>query len=41
MYTGGIDYRKNIEGLIRAFSLLPESIRRSHQLAIVLFYPIS
>ena len=35
MYTGGIDYRKNIEGLIRAFSLLPESIRRSHQLAIV------
>ncbi|PSR17070.1 glycosyl transferase family 1 [filamentous cyanobacterium CCP3] len=35
MYTGGIDYRKNIEGLIRAFSLLPEDIKKSHQLAIV------
>jgi glycosyltransferase involved in cell wall biosynthesis len=35
MYTGGTDYRKNIEGLIRAFALLPEPLRRSHQLAIV------
>jgi len=35
MYTGGIDFRKNIEGLIRAFALLPEDIRRAHQLAIV------
>lgn len=35
MYTGGIDHRKNIDGLIRAFSELPESLRRNHQLAIV------
>jgi glycosyltransferase involved in cell wall biosynthesis len=35
MYTGGIDYRKNIEGLIRAYSLLAASIRAKHQLAIV------
>jgi glycosyltransferase involved in cell wall biosynthesis len=35
MYTGGIDYRKNIEGLIRAYALLPKSLRENHQLAIV------
>ena len=35
MYTGGIDHRKNIEGLIAAFALLPEDLRMSHQLAIV------
>ncbi|MDQ2823295.1 MAG: glycosyltransferase [Pseudomonadota bacterium] len=35
MYTGGIDHRKNIEGLIRAYALLPAAIRASHQLAIV------
>ena len=35
MYTGGIDHRKNIEGLIAAFALLPEALRKSHQLAIV------
>jgi len=35
MYTGGIDHRKNIEGLIRAFALLPEGMRKGHQLAIV------
>jgi glycosyltransferase involved in cell wall biosynthesis len=35
MYTGGIDHRKNIEGLIRAFALLPDAMRNSHQLAIV------
>jgi len=35
MYTGGIDHRKNIEGLIRAFALMPASRRASHQLAIV------
>jgi len=35
MYTGGIDLRKNIEGLIRAFALLPGALRSSHQLAIV------
>lgn len=35
MYTGGIDFRKNIETLIRAYSSLPRSLRRRHQLAIV------
>ena len=35
MYTGGIDHRKNIEGLIRAYAMLPVSLRREHQLAIV------
>ncbi|ATX62804.1 glycosyltransferase [Yersinia hibernica] len=35
LYTGGIDHRKNIEGLIRAFSLLPFDIRKGYQLAIV------
>lgn len=35
MYTGGIDHRKNIEGLIRAFSILPPALRKNHQLAIV------
>ena len=35
MYTGGIDYRKNIEGLIRAYARLPKEVRSQHQLAIV------
>lgn len=35
MYTGGIDHRKNIDGLISAFSNLPQDIRNDHQLAIV------
>lgn len=35
MYTGGIDTRKNIEGLIHAYARLPDTIRYSHQLAIV------
>ncbi|CAN7213031.1 glycosyltransferase [Variovorax paradoxus] len=35
MYTGGIDHRKNIEGLVRAFALLPAILRAQHQLAIV------
>lgn len=35
MYTGGIDYRKNIEGLIDAFARLPEALRKQYQLAIV------
>nr|WP_306824191.1 glycosyltransferase [Acidithiobacillus ferrooxidans] len=35
MYTGGIDHRKNIEGLIAAFALLPKAVRESHQLVIV------
>jgi glycosyltransferase involved in cell wall biosynthesis len=35
MYTGGADHRKNLEALIRAFALLPVSLRKKHQLAIV------
>ncbi|UVH56617.1 glycosyltransferase [Variovorax paradoxus] len=35
MYTGGIDHRKNIDGLIRAFALLPPELRSEHQLAVV------
>jgi glycosyltransferase involved in cell wall biosynthesis len=35
MYTGGIDYRKNLEGLIRAYARLPPDVRSTHQLAIV------
>ncbi|NLY09868.1 MAG: glycosyltransferase [Tissierellia bacterium] len=35
MYTGGIDYRKNIEGLIKAYSELDHSVRKEHQLAVV------
>ncbi|OJY85969.1 MAG: hypothetical protein BGP23_04730 [Lysobacterales bacterium 66-474] len=35
MYTGGIDHRKNIEGLIRAFAKLPAELRGKHQLAVV------
>jgi glycosyltransferase involved in cell wall biosynthesis len=35
MYTGGIDHRKNIEGLIRAFSKLPREMCKAYQLAIV------
>lgn len=35
MYTGGIDHRKNIEGLIRAFGKLPAKMRRKHQLVVI------
>ena len=35
LYTGGIDHRKNIEALVRAFSMLPKEVRKAHQLAIV------
>ncbi len=35
MYTGGIDHRKNIEGLIEAWAALPADLRLSHQLAVV------
>jgi len=35
MYTGGIDYRKNIEGLLEAYAMLPASQRRQYQLAVV------
>ncbi len=35
MYTGGIDHRKNIEGLITAFAALPSDIRGRYQLAVI------
>src|SRR5262249_27008344 len=35
MYTGGIDLRKNIEGLISAYAHLPAAVRKAHQLAVV------
>jgi glycosyltransferase involved in cell wall biosynthesis len=35
MYTGGIDLRKNIEGLIKAWSVLPMQLRSTCQLAVV------
>ncbi|NGZ86538.1 glycosyltransferase [Duganella aceris] len=35
MYTGGIDYRKNIDGLIAAYAKLPAEQRRQYQLAVV------
>jgi len=37
MYTGGIDFRKNIDGLLLAFSMLPSELRHRHQLVIVRF----
>lgn len=35
MYTGGIDHRKNIEGLVRAYAMLAPDVRAGHQLAVV------
>lgn len=35
MYTGGIDPRKNVDGLIAAYAALPRQLRTQHQLAIV------
>lgn len=35
MYTGGIDFRKNLPGLLEAYSLLPDRIRRERQLVVV------
>jgi glycosyltransferase involved in cell wall biosynthesis len=35
LYTGGIDFRKNIEGLLNAYARLPQPLRSQHQLVIV------
>lgn len=35
MFTGGIDYRKNIEGLIAAYGMLPDPVRHECQLVVV------
>jgi glycosyltransferase involved in cell wall biosynthesis len=34
LYVGGIDYRKNVEGLLHAYALLPGELRADHQLAV-------
>lgn len=34
LYTGGEDWRKNIEGLVTAFSKLPKTLQESYQLVI-------
>lgn len=34
MYSGAMDPRKNVEGLIKAFGLLPDDLRQSHQIVI-------
>lgn len=33
-YAGGVDFRKNMEGLVRAHAALPPILRRLHQLVI-------
>jgi glycosyltransferase involved in cell wall biosynthesis len=35
MYTSGIDPRKNIEGLISGYSLLPNNVKSNYQLVLV------
>lgn len=35
MHTSALDARKNFDGLIEAFALLPDDVRRSHQLVLV------
>ncbi|QKC97777.1 glycosyltransferase [Mesorhizobium sp. NZP2298] len=35
LYTGGVDFRKNIDRLFGAFSSLPPDVRRRHTLGIV------
>lgn len=35
LYTGGTDFRKNISGLIEAYSLLPDSMKEKYTLLIV------
>ncbi|MDF9828228.1 glycosyltransferase involved in cell wall biosynthesis [Ereboglobus sp. PH5-10] len=39
MYTGGSDWRKNIEGAIKSFSLVPGELRRGFCFAIVCALP--
>jgi glycosyltransferase involved in cell wall biosynthesis len=35
LYVGGVDYRKNLEGAVRAYAELPAPMRDAHQLVIV------
>jgi len=34
LYTGGEDWRKNIQGLVEAFAKLPQNIRKSYNLVV-------
>jgi glycosyltransferase involved in cell wall biosynthesis len=34
LYVGGVDYRKNLEGTLRAYAELPAPMREAHQLVI-------
>ena len=34
LFSGGIDFKKNIEGLIKAYSMLPKEIKNRYQLVI-------
>jgi glycosyltransferase involved in cell wall biosynthesis len=40
LYVGGDEPRKNLEGTIRAFGLLPEPVRLAHQLVITCKLPL-
>jgi len=35
LYTGGFEYRKNIDRLLQAYAVLPGSLRARHQLVVV------
>jgi glycosyltransferase involved in cell wall biosynthesis len=39
LYVGGVDYRKNLQGAIRAYAELPASTRHAHQLVIACKLP--
>ena len=39
LYVGGLDYRKNLEGALRAYAQLPPATRDTHQLVIVCKLP--
>jgi glycosyltransferase involved in cell wall biosynthesis len=41
LYVGGDDPRKNLEGTIEAYSLLPQPLRSAHQLVIVCDLPLA
>ena len=34
LYTGNADYRKNLDGMLQAYALLPHELRRTHQLVL-------
>jgi glycosyltransferase involved in cell wall biosynthesis len=35
LYTGGMDYRKNVGGLLQAYAALPQALRERYQLVLV------